>query len=90
MLNLISCWWTTSQSKENKVGQKVVSQRNYNDLSSRGKPTEVSVPSAWLQEIDNSNLVHDVENFKVILDYDLWYESNFEDFKQITEKNIYT
>ena len=58
-----------SKRKKKKVGQKVVSKRKSNELSSRGNVSDVSVPSASSQEVDNSNLIHVGWNYMGRPDY---------------------
>ena len=55
--------------RKKKVGQKVVSKKKSNDLSARGNASDVSVPSASSQEVDNSNLIHVGGNYMGRPDY---------------------
>ena len=58
-----------SKRKNKKVGQKVVKKKKSNDLSSRGNASDVSVPSASSQEVDNSNLIYVGGNYMGRPDY---------------------
>jgi len=58
-----------TKRKKKKVGQKVVSKKKSNDLSARGNASDVSVPSASSQEVDNSNLIHVGGNYMGRPDY---------------------
>ena len=58
-----------TKRKKKKVGQKVVSKKKSNDLSTRGNASDVSVPSASSQEVDNSNLIHVGGNYMGRPDY---------------------
>ena len=58
-----------SKMKKKKVGQKVVSKKKSNNLSSRGNASDVSVPSASSQEVDNSNLIYVGGNYMGHPDY---------------------
>ena len=58
-----------TKRKKKKVGQKVVSKKKSNDLSPRGNASDVSVPSASSQEVDNSNLIHVGGNYMGRPDY---------------------
>ena len=60
-----------TKRKKKKVGQKVVSKKKSNDLSTRANTSDVSGPSASSQEVDNSNLIYLGGNYKVISEYDL-------------------
>ena len=55
--------------RKKKVGQKVVSKKKSNDLSTRGNASDVSVPSASSQEVDNSNHIHVGGNYMGRPDY---------------------
>ena len=43
-----------TKSKKKKVGQKVVSKKKSNDISTRANASDVSVPSASSQEVDTA------------------------------------
>jgi hypothetical protein len=58
-----------TKRKKKKVGQKVVSKKKSNDLDTRGNASDVSVPSASSQEVDNSNLIHVGGNYMGRPDY---------------------
>ncbi|QNJ17383.1 hypothetical protein SynA1840_01847 [Synechococcus sp. A18-40] len=58
-----------TKMKKKKVGQKVVSKKKSNDLDTRGNASDVSVPSASSQEVDNSNLIHVGGNYMGRPDY---------------------
>ena len=55
--------------KKKKVGQKVVSKKKSNDLSTRANASDVSGLSASSQEVDNSNLIHVGGNYMGRPDY---------------------
>ncbi len=58
-----------TKRKKKKVGQKVVSKKKSNALDTRGNASDVSVPSASSQEVDNSNLIHVGGNYMGRPDY---------------------